>query len=397
MLSRNTTQTIISKFIILLANFGLVVFTTRIWGSEGRGEIALVIANVSIISIFSNIFCGSTVAWHTPRIQRNSLLSLSMAGALIISLFGALIFSFLFGFRYFLPLFLIAFLLSLSTSVSSYWLGINKIANYNLLTLLGPLLILASLLVFYFIFRISSLNAIYLAYYSGICIALIFSIVILARQEAFNVPEMSFPAVKSVLKYGINNEFNNFLQFLNYRLSYYFIIKLLGISELGIFSVAVAVSESVWIIIRSMSAINFSNVINTVDPIKNRNETVAFAKQSFLISLMVLAVAVLLPEPVYRLVFGEEFGDVRKFIIYLLPGIVAISVSNLFGHYFAGSGKLRILTYKSLIGLGSTIILMPFLIKKYQLTGVCVALNVSYILSSLYLWLTFRKEKNCPT
>lgn len=397
MLTRNTTHTIISKFIILLANFGLVVFTTRIWGSEGRGEIALVIANVSIISIFSNIFCGSTVAYHAPRIQRNSLIGLALTGALIISLCGALIFSLLFEFRYFLPLFLIAFLLSLTTSFSSYWLGTNNITDYNLLTLLVPLLILATLLAFYFIFRINSLNAIYLAYYSGICIALIFAVTLLSKQEAFNFPEMSFTAVKSVLKYGINNEFNSLLQFLNYRLSYYFIIKLLGISDLGIFSVAVAVSEAVWIISRSMSAIHFSNVINTVDPIKNRNETVAFAKQSFLISLIVLVVAVLLPEPVFRLVFGEEFGDVKKLIIYLLPGVVAISVSNLFGHYFAGSGKLRILTYKSLIGLCTTIIILPFLIKQYQLTGVCIALNVSYILSSLYLWLTFRKEKNCPT
>ena len=104
-----------------------------------------------------------------------------------------------------------------------------------------------------------------------------------------------------------------------------------------------------------------------------------------------------LPEPVYRLVFGEEFGDVRKFLIYLLPGVVAISVSNIFGHYFSGSGKLRVLTYKSLIGLCTTIIILPFVLKEYKLTGVCIALNVSYILSSLYLWLTFRKEKNSPT
>ncbi len=393
MLSRNTTQTIFSKFIILLANFGLVVFTTRIWGSEGRGEIALVIANVSIISIFSNIFCGSTIAWHAPRIRRNSLLILSLAGALVVSICGAFIFSLLFGFRYFLPLFLIAFLLSVTTSFSSYWLGNNNIKNYNLLTLMVPLLILGTLTAYYFIFRITSLNAIYLAYYSGICIALVLAVAILSKQEAFNAPEMSFPALKSILKYGLNNELNSFIQFLNYRLSYYFIIKLLGISELGIFSVAVAVSEAVWIISRSMSAVHFSNVINSGDPIKNRNETVAFAKQSLLISLIVLAVAVLLPETVYLLIFGEEFGDVKLLIMYLIPGVVAISVSNLFGHYFAGSGKLRVLTYKSLIGLAATLIILPFLIKNYQLTGVCIALNISYILSSLYLWLTFRKEK----
>ena len=86
MLSKNTTFTIGSKFIILLANFALVVFSTQRWGSEGRGEIALVIANISIITIFSNIFCGSTIAYHAPRLQRDFLLAVSLAGAIIISI-----------------------------------------------------------------------------------------------------------------------------------------------------------------------------------------------------------------------------------------------------------------------------------------------------------------------
>lgn len=394
MLSGNTKLTILTKFIILLANFGLVVFTTRIWGSDGRGEIALVIANVSIITIFSNIFCGSTIAYHTPRIQRNMLLGLSLAGALVISFSGALIFSLLFGFRYFLPLYLIAFLLSLTTSASSHWLGSNKIKHYNLISLLNPLLILTFLLVFYSVFGITSLNVVYLAYYSGICIALIVSIIILARQESFKMPELSFPAAKSVLKYGINNEFNYLIQFLSYRISYYFIAALMGIAELGVFSVAIAVSEAVWIISRSMSAIHFANVINSADRIKMRHETVSLAKQSLLISSMIMIIPILLPEQVYRFVFGEEFGSVRILILYLFPGIVAISASNLFGHYFAGTGKLKILTKKSLIGLVSTIILLPLLIKKYQLAGVCISLNISYILSSLYLWLKFRKDKD---
>jgi hypothetical protein len=122
MLSRNTTLTIVTKFIILLANFTLVVFTTRIWGSEGRGEIALVFANISVITIFSNVFCGSTVAFHAPRLQRDFLLSVSFSGAILISFSGAIIFSALFGFQYFWPLFLIALLLSMTTSISIYWL-----------------------------------------------------------------------------------------------------------------------------------------------------------------------------------------------------------------------------------------------------------------------------------
>jgi O-antigen/teichoic acid export membrane protein len=391
MLSRNTTLTIITKFIILLANFGLVVFTTQIWGSEGRGEIALVIASISIITIFSNVFCGSTLAYHAPKLQKEFLFSLSFIAALIISFSGAIVFSVFFGSNGFIPLFLISLLISLTTAISTYWLGKNNIRNYNLLTLLNPVLILISLTILYFIFKKTTLNTVYQSYYIGTGMVVIIGMAGLAIREAFKAPEISFSGIKNIFTYGINNEFSYLIQFLNYRLSYYFIAEMLGLSDLGVFSVVVSVSEAVWIISRSMSAVHFSNVINSDDHIKSRHETISFAKQSLIISLLLLAVAVLIPGSLYQAIFGNEFGGTRQYILYLIPGITAIAVSNLFGHYFAGTGKLVILRNKSLIGLGATLILLPILIRKYQLTGVCISLNISYILSSLYLWIHFRK------
>ena len=393
MLSKNTAFTIGSKFIILLTNFALVVFSTRIWGSEGRGEIALVIANVSIISIFSNVFCGSSIAFHVPRQRREFLLIVSFSGSVIISLCGAIIFSLLFGMRYFLPLFLISLLMSLTTSISSYWLGKNNIRNYNLITILSPVCILVSLAVLYFLFNKSAINTYFQAYYAGISAALCVGVAGLLISETFRVPELRFAGLKSICNYGVKNEFNYLIQFLNYRLSYYFIAQLLGLAELGVFSVVVSVSEAVWIISRSMSAVHFSNVVNSDDQFRNRQETVAFAKQSLWISLLVLGISALIPRSLYQFIFGNDFSEVKKFIIMLSPGIVSIAVSNLYGHYFAGVGKLKILRNKSLIGLATTIILLPLLMKKYLLTGVCISLDVSYFLSSFYLWFRFRKER----
>lgn len=392
MLSKNTTFTIGSKLLILLANFVLVVFSTRIWGSEGRGEIALVLANVSIITIFSNVFCGSTVAYHTPRLQREFLLLLSLTGALFISLSGAVVFSALFRFNYFLPMFLISLMMSLTTAISTYWLGKNNITNYNLITILSPVFILISLAVLFFLFNKNTLGTYFQAYYAGTGTALCAGIAGLMIFERFSVPEIKLEKIKSILTYGLNNEFSYLIQFLNYRLSYYFIARLIGLAELGVFSIVISVSEAVWIISRSMSAIHFSNVINSDDQLKSRNETIAFARQSLWISLLVLGLSVLIPKSLYQFIFGDEFEEVKKFIVLLIPGIVSIAVSNLYGHYFAGTGKMKIVRNKSLIGLAATLILLPLLISRYKLTGVCISLNVSYILSSFYLWFKFRKE-----
>jgi O-antigen/teichoic acid export membrane protein len=392
MLSKNTTFTIGSKFAILLTNFLLVVFSTRIWGSEGRGEIALVLANVSIIAIFSNVFCGSSIAFHAPRQQRDFLLLIAFSGAVVISLSGATIFSALFGFRYFFPLFLIAFFMSAITAISSYWLGKNNIKNYNIITILSQISVLISLVVIYFIFNKTVLESYFHAYYIGTGLVLIIGVSGLLIAKPFKVPEEKFSEIRKIFSYGVNNEFNYLIQFLNYRLAYYFIAKMSGLSVLGVFSVVVSITEAVWIISRSMSAVHFSNVINSDDKLKNRTETMIFLKQSFWISSLFIIIMISVPETFYRFVFGNDFGDVKRYIIYLIPGIISIAVSNLYGHYFAGTGKLKILRNKSLIGLAATLILLPVLIKKYQLTGVCITLNVSYIISSFYLWFNFRKE-----
>ncbi len=392
MLSRSTTVTIGSKFIILLTNFALVVFSTNTWGSEGRGVIALVLANVSIITIFSSVFCGSTVAYHAPRVKRDSLLYLALGGALLMSLSGAILFSVLFGFMYFMPLFLISLLMALNTAVSIYWLGNKNITNYNILTILSQLLVLLSLFVLYFIFKRSDISIYYQAYYIGTGITLIIGVMGLVKTGPFKLPEFKYSEIKSIIRYGFSNEFNYFIQFLNYRLAYYFIAKSLGLAELGLFSIVVSVSEAVWIISRSMSAIHYSNVINSDDQLKNRKETIVLARQSLWISLLIIFVSVIIPQSIYRLIFGDEFGEVKKYILLLSPGIIAIAVSNLYGHYFSGTGNMNILRNKALLGLAATIILLALLLNRYQLTGVCITLNVSYIISSIYLWFKFYKE-----
>jgi O-antigen/teichoic acid export membrane protein len=142
-----------------------------------------------------------------------------------------------------------------------------------------------------------------------------------------------------------------------------------------------------------MSALHFSYVVNTPDKNNSISATTVFARQSFWISLLCLGMLVIQPISLFEYVFGSGFGNIKTYLIWLLPGIIVMAVSNLHGHYFAGVGKLNILIIKSIIGLIATLLLLILLTKKYQLAGVCISLNVSYLLSSFYLFYKFRKEK----
>src|SRR5690606_36657474 len=76
-------------------------------------------------------------------------------------------------------------------------------------------------------------------------------------------------------------------------------------------------------------------------------------------------------------------------ILLLAPGILAIAVSNIVGHYFAGINSLRILNIKSAIGLIFTLVTSWLVIPKWGLLGACVVTTLSYLLSSMVLFYRF--------
>ena len=122
----SSINNVISRSIILLINFLIVIFSARIWNAEGRGEISLIMLNISIIIIFNKIFSGSTVTFHSPKINKYELLTISFLGSLVISIIGAIIFSLIYNFGFFPHFFIIAFFNSVAASFFFLFFRIKK-------------------------------------------------------------------------------------------------------------------------------------------------------------------------------------------------------------------------------------------------------------------------------
>lgn len=164
-----------------------------------------------------------------------------------------------------------------------------------------------------------------------------------------------------------------------------------GIASVGVFSIGVAFSESVWTISRSVSVILYSDIVNTADRQEAIKNTKFALKISFLLSLVLLLLMIAIPSWVYSSIFGKDFTGVKQIILYLSPGILAIASSNIVGHYFSAINQLRILNIKSFVGLFFTLALSLLLIPKFGILGACIATSVSYIVSSVILFYEFYK------
>ena len=383
-------QTFLSRFLILVLNFGLVIFSTNIWGSEGKGIISILVADLAIIGFFANIFVGSSVTYFSSKYKTEQILLYAYSWSVIVGFAIPVIFSFTQHSAQNLNyLIVLSVIFSLLNSNINLFVGKQNINKFNVYTILQQALHLFFIVVLLYFFKKTEVSTYFVAQIFCYLVLFIFSSFELLKN--INISNISFSKniVKSLFNYGWKTQLSAFVQFLNYRLSYYFLEYFKGIASVGVFSVGVAFSEAIWMVSRSLSVILYSDVVNSKNHQDSIEKTKISLRISFLITLVSLIAILIIPAQVYVFIFGKEFNHTKQIILLLSPGILAIAVSNIIGHYFAGVNQLLILNIKSIIGLVFTIISSFYFIPKWGILGACIVTTISYFLSSSILFWKF--------
>jgi O-antigen/teichoic acid export membrane protein len=257
--------------------------------------------------------------------------------------------------------------------------------------MLPPFLLLIFSLGFIYLFKNRTVNGYLFSYFLSQTVVFVISLILirpyLAKQEIL----ISTDIVKKAFNYGLKNELSYFIQFLNYRLSYFFILYYQDITSVGLFSVAIVVSESIWLMAKSITTVQYSKIVNLDNPSGAIELTQKSAKLSLYATLAMLVVLAVIPSWVFGFIFGKDFGPIKQLLFLLMPGILSIAVSNVYGHYFAALNQMRVLIVKSTIGLVFTVVLSIVLIPLWNLKGACIVTSASYLSSSVYLWIAFYK------
>ena len=385
----NIVQTFISRFLILFLNFGLVIYSTNMWGSDGKGVISIVIADLTIISFISNIFSGSSVTYFASKYRTGQIILYGYLSSIIVGLAVPLILMFFHGSGYTIYLMGISVLSALLATNINLFVGQKNIKMFNLYTILQQAIHILFLLIIIYAFHVISVTAYFMAQIG--CFGVLFLSSFYQVFKKCKLSDLRFSAKiqKSIFDYGWKTQLSAFVQFMNYRLSFYFLEFYKGISSVGIFSVGVAFSEAIWTVSRSLSVVLYSDVVNSSDKNETLIKTKTSLKISFMVTLVFIIFVVILPSQFYTMIFGKDFSETKKIVLLLSPGILAIAVSNIIGFYFAGINKLRILNVKSIIGLIFTVVGSVFAIPRWGIIGACVVTSISYCLSSSVLFWKF--------
>jgi len=196
---------------------------------------------------------------------------------------------------------------------------------------------------------------------------------------------------REVLRFGTYVQFANIFQQLNYRLSYYFVDFFLGRASLGVFTIGVQLSEALWLIPRSIGMVQITRISNERDQLYATRLTLILLKISWILTLVLLIILLLIPNAFFQLVFGPEFSQVKIVIATLGLGIVTLSISIILSQFFSGINRPYHNTISSAIGLLLTVGLGFFMIPRFGLIGAGITSAASYIATTIYQFVVFSR------
>ncbi|HWO94513.1 MAG TPA: oligosaccharide flippase family protein, partial [Dehalococcoidia bacterium] len=156
------------------------------------------------------------------------------------------------------------------------------------------------------------------------------------------IPKLS--TLREQLRFGLQGEVGNLLQMVNFRLDQFVIVAFVDAAAVGIYSVAVAVSEGLWLLARATSVVLIPRLTATDD--EEAADLAAFACRTLLLVAGLAAIAMAIVAPlVIEPIFGTDAEGAILPTLLLLPGVLGTSGLYVTSSYLLSRGKPLLNSY----------------------------------------------------
>jgi O-antigen/teichoic acid export membrane protein len=373
-----------------------LILTARWFGPEGRGEISYLMTLLTLLNLAAGFTGISALTYLSPRYSTLQLWVWVLLGIVIIVpivsiglVFGGWIspeLGVLIG--------VCAFFISLHQCHQGMLLGKGRLEIQNISSIIAGIGTLVGIMVLANTF-IESPGKIYLwAATLAVLPALLFTGIYL-KPFFKEVATESWSATRNVLwGKGSSAQLSNLIHFFNYRLAFFWIESTEGKSVLGVYAVAIALSESVWLISQSLAAFQIMKVSRAGKDDNVIANTWKLAFLSLILATIASAVLVGIPSALFTQIFHTGFEASKTILPWMIPGVLAQSFSTLLAHYFAGKGKYRVNLYSSICGIGITILGLGISLPYWGIYGAAATASACYVSMLIFQLVAFLTRKS---
>lgn len=390
---KDTFTILLSRGIQILLGLLNSILIARYFGPEGRGIYILAMMLPSILILLTDVGIGSATVFYSAKkaYSLKELLGANILFSILISSIAAIlgilsiiflkntIFKGLSTAHLFLALMQLPFGIGTSFLISIL-IGLNKIKLYSICRVSTTLALFLSLLII-LIFKKNSIELLIasqsLAYLIGFLLTLYFSkieaggIIFTYNSNLYN----------KLIIYGLKNYFNNVFSYIQYKMDILVINIYLDPLKVGLYSLAVSLTEQIWVISDSVSTLVFPRTASEKDENQLKNFTpLVMRNLIFIVSLISVFLFIIGDNLIITLFSYRFFASIEPFKV-LLFGVIMISGWRILASDLYGRGMPHINSLVVVIVTIFNILLYFLLIPKYGINGAAWATVITYTLA----------------
>jgi len=396
---KDILRTIGARYLVAFLNLLLIFINSKVLGREGMGVIGILFASANLIAIFNSFFCGNTIVYFINRYNLRYVFFPAYGWAFA----GSAVVCFIMGLFQLLPVgyettvFCLSVLISLVSAHAMMLLGKDRVSAFNSLFILQGVFLFVSLLGLYYIFGFKEVDGYLTGLFGAYIVAYLFSMLLLIpylNKKKNNVVNKSFFTVlKEMFLYGLWSSIDNLAEGLTTRLNYFLVQHSGGYGQVGLLDSGTKIAESVWHLSNSVSYIEYNRVSKTTDLQEQKRITLQLFKLTCCALLIVMVLVCFVPEWVFtEYLLTAEFAGIRKVIIGMSLGIVALGSNRILSHFFIGSGRIKYSACCSLFGLALLFVAGLILVPMYGVLGAAMTASFAYAGMLVFSLIVFMKN-----
>lgn len=178
-------------------------------------------------------------------------------------------------------------------------------------------------------------------------------------------------------RFGVQGQLGNLIQLLNLRLDAYLVLWLVNSAGVGLYAVAVSLSEGMWFIANSVGVVLLTSLTASDDESAARMTPLVCRNTLLVTGVASLGAAAVSPF-VVPVIFGSEFDDSVLPFIWLLPGTVAAAGTKILAAYVFSRGRPLINAQVGIVVLVVTVVGDLALIPPFGVPGAAAASSFAY-------------------
>lgn len=396
---------VIWRGLYYLTLFLLNVLVARYFGAIISGSVYYVINIYSFVILFTGLGIESGITYFTANgeIDSRKLFSIALIWGVIISTVA-------FGFCYFfiqdkyqLPGNLLLFSvftflcgnLLLAYNTAFFYAKKNLIIPNGINILTNVILI--SLLLFGRFSNdgfITEENYFYVYFISFLIQGVILTAIVrlkYPKQICFGL--LSFPELKILFNYCLMAYFSNLVFFFLYRIDFWFVKKYCSAIDLGNYIQVSKIGQLFFVLPTILAGAIFP--LTAGGDKKIAKELISLLSRILLwLYIVVCSMLVLFGNSLFPSLFGSSFTKMYSSFLFLIPGILSLSMLFTLTAFFAGKNRISVNIFGALIALVFVILGDYFLIPKYGINAAALVSSIGYFVYLIFVLSVFVKEYN---